>query len=104
MLHEAAHAALENETRYFFSLLRIGFPLYGEDGDFDFAAFYICNTDKEATFLNCLTAIMKNGFDINRENEDDESFLQRLCLSPHVSQTRVRAMLKYRPEITEDHL
>ena len=47
LLHEAMLVALENESRYFISLIKIGFPMYGEDADFDFAAYYICNTDND---------------------------------------------------------
>lgn len=51
------------------------FPLYGEDINLDFAAFIICETPNETTFENCLSAFLQQGFDINKGNDDDETFL-----------------------------
>ena len=61
------------------------FPMYHEDSSLNFAAFVLCNVSEDSTFLNCLNALIRNGFDINKENDDNETFLHRICLSPSVS-------------------
>ena len=71
------------------SLLRMEFPLYGEDINLDFAGFQVCNARNDNTFVTCLNALIRHGFDINKENDDDETFLQRICLSQFVSQSRI---------------
>ena len=50
MLHEAAHAVLEDDVRFFMGLLRMEFPLYCEDGSLNFAAFTICQVRNDDTF------------------------------------------------------
>ena len=104
LLHEAALAAISDDTRYLFPLLRLKFPLYGEDVNQDFAAFIICETTNENTFLTCLNALLQQDFDINRGNDDDESFLQRLCLCARASESRIKALLRHQPPITPDQL
>ena len=63
------------ETRYFMALIRLKFPLYGEDHQLRFPAFIISELKSDDTFSFCLSALMKSGFDPNKENDDDESFL-----------------------------
>ena len=75
LLHDAALAALDDETRYFNTLLRLKFPLYGEDANLDFAAFYICQARTDPIFTNCLVALIQARFDVNRENDDNETFV-----------------------------
>ena len=104
LLHEAAHAVIENDPRYFTTLLHMRFPLYGEDVNLDFAAFYICKVQDEQTFVSCFKALIKSGFGINKENDDDETFLQRLCLSQFVSQSRIAAVLEHQPDIDREQL
>ena len=71
------------------------FPLYGEDANLDFSAFIVCNVQTDNTFLSCLNALIRNGFDINKENDDNETFLHRICLSKSVSQNRINALLEH---------
>ena len=75
LLHEAALAALDDEPRFFNTLLRLKFPLYGEDTNLDFAGFYICMARTDAIFSNCLGALAHARFDVNKENDDNETFL-----------------------------
>ena len=59
LLHEATQAVvLDDDVRFFMSLLRMKFPLYGEDVNLDFAAFQVCNVRNEDTFQNCLNALI----------------------------------------------
>lgn len=104
LLHDAAHAVLEGDTRFFMSLMRMEFPMYHEDASLNFAAFTLCNVKDDSTFINCMNALIRNGFDINKENDDNETFLQRLCLSPLASQNRIEALLENEPVITRDDL
>ena len=39
----AAYAAQNDDTRFFISLLGLGFPLYNEDNDHNFPAFLIAD-------------------------------------------------------------
>ena len=66
---------LEGDVRFFMGLLRMEFPLYCEDGNLNFAAFTICTVREDNTFISCLNALMSSDFDINRENDDNETFL-----------------------------
>ena len=75
LLHEAALALVEGDSQYFFALLRLKFPLYGEDQSLDFAAFIVCEVEDDNTFLSALNALLQQGFNINSGNDDDESFL-----------------------------
>lgn len=101
LLHDAALAAVQDDTRFFLALLRLGFPLYAEDVNLDTPGFIICSASNESTFQTCFQALMARKMDVNRENDDDESFVQRLCLSAKLNtQSRVRAMLQYQPNIT----
>mmetsp|Transcript_19287 Transcript_19287/g.26120 ORF Transcript_19287/g.26120 Transcript_19287/m.26120 type:complete len:134 (+) Transcript_19287:1405-1806(+) len=104
LLHEATLAVLEGELRFFLTLIKLGFPLYGEDGNLETPAFLLCGTKDEAHFKMCLTALIAAGFDINKENDDDDTFLQKLCCTSKISLNRIQAMLHFRPLITEDHL
>ena len=45
---------LEGETRFFMALLRVQFPLYGEDANMDTAAFLICQVRDDQVFFDCL--------------------------------------------------
>ena len=56
------------------------------------------------TYQSCLNALMSSNFDINRENDDNETFLQRICLSQFVSTARINAMLEHQPDITRENL
>ena len=90
-------AAIEGECGYFLTLVKLGFPLYSEDGNLDTPGFLLCDVRNEAHYKQCLAAFMSKGFEINRGNDDDESFLQRLCCSEKVSPGRIQALLAYRP-------
>ena len=68
-------AVLEDDVRFFMGLLRMEFPLYGEDGSLNFAAFTVCKVRNDNTFMSCLNALMSSKFDVNRENDDNETFL-----------------------------
>ena len=96
LLHDAALAVLEaDDLRFFMGLLRMEFPLYSEDINMNFAAFTICSVQNDNTFTSCLNALMSSGFDINRENDDNETFLHRICLSPKISQNRINSLLEH---------
>ena len=86
---------LEDDVRFFMGLLRMEFPLYCEDGSLNFAAFTVCQARNDDTFKSCLNALLSSNFDINRENDDNETFLQRICLSQFVSTARINAMLEH---------
>ena len=104
LLHDAALAVAENETRYFTTLVKLGFPLYGEDAILDTPAFLLCQTKDENAFVTCFNALCDQRFDIHRENDDDETFLQRLCLSSRVSESRVQAVISREPTISHQNL
>lgn len=89
LLHEASLAAMEGECRFFLTLIKLGFPLYNEDGNMDTPAFLLCNMRNEAHFKQCLVALMAASFDINQGNDDDETFLQKFCCSEKVSPARL---------------
>ena len=67
----------------------------------DTAAFIVCLVKDDQVFFDCLNALIRAGFNVNKENEDDESFLQRLCLSAKVSNKRIRCLLQHNPKISE---
>ena len=85
LLHLAAQAVVEGEATFFLTLLKLRFPLYGEDAQLNFAAFTICEAADDNLFSKCLNALMACKFDVNRPNDDDESFLQHLCTSEKVN-------------------
>lgn len=58
LLHEAALTLVEGDSQYFFALLRLKFPLYGEDQNLDFAAFTICEVEDENTFQSALNSLL----------------------------------------------
>ena len=64
----------------------------------------MCEADDDVIFVQALDALLKAGFDINRGNDDDESFLQRLCLCSRVSESRVRALIRTRQKINKDQV
>jgi len=47
LMHEAARAAVEGETRFFLTLSKLRFPYYNEDNNLDTAAFIVCQVKSD---------------------------------------------------------
>ena len=69
ILHTAAiYAAQNDDTRFFISLLGLGFPLYHEDNDHNFPAFLIADVSDDSKFCSSYNALLEAKFDLKREN------------------------------------
>ena len=72
ILHLAAQYAAQNDdTRFFIKLLELNFPLYHEDADCNFPAFYIAHVPTDSKFCSVFNALRAANFDLSRENSQD---------------------------------
>ena len=76
----AAHACKEDDARFFISLLDLGFPLYEEDRQGDFAGFYIADIRGDGVFLEAFNALVQVGFDLAKRSKPprNQTFIARL--------------------------
>ena len=94
LLHiAAAHAAQNDDTRFFISLLGLNFPLYHEDNDHNFPAFLIVDVANDSKFSSAFNALLELSFDVNRESTVEETFMTKVCKSPHVSTNRIQGII-----------
>ena len=97
MLHvAAAYASKEDDARFFIELLDLGFPLYEEDREGDFAGFLIADIRGDGVFLEAFNALVKVGFDLTRKSRPpkNSTFISRLYQSSYVSVQKMQAMLR----------
>ena len=67
LLHiAAANACQEDDARFFNALLDLGFILYEEDKDGNYAAFLIADIRGDGVFIEAFNALVRAGFDITR--------------------------------------
>ena len=100
LLHvAAAYACKEDDARFFTSLLNLGFPLYGEDRQGDFAGFLIADIRGDGVFLEAFDALTQVGFDFAKKTKPPRSqtFISRLYQSNYVSVQKMKAMLRTQP-------
>lgn len=97
----ALYAAQNDDTRFFISLLGLNFPLYHEDNDHNFPAFYIANVKTDSKFCSSFNALLEAKFDLTHENTEDETFLTKVCKSPQVSVDKIQGIIQTKPIITE---
>ena len=101
LLHEAATKAVDkDDARFLSSLLKLGFPLYEEDGRGELAPFIVAKIRSDGVFLEALVALIKAGFDLCRSSVSSggqDTFVKRLCKSDHVTMAKMQAVLSARP-------
>ena len=66
-MHEAAIASVKaDDARFFSELVKLGFPLYDEDCNGNFASFSIAAIKSDGVFVEAFKALIKAGFDAAR--------------------------------------
>ena len=103
LLHLAAQYAAEHDnSNFFIKLLELNFPLYHEDDDKNFPAFYIVDVKTDSHFCSMFNALREANFDLSRENTIDETFLTKLIKSTEVSTDKIQGIISTQSVITEE--
>lgn len=104
LLHMAAEVVVTDEnTMYFVRLIDMKFPLYHTDCNGDFPTFILTNIKNDQKFATSYYALIDKGFNLNYPNPEGLTFLQKLLMTSNtLTMGKINAILKTRPDITED--
>ena len=93
LLHLAAQYAAEHDnSNFFIKLLELNFPLYHEDENKNFPAFYIVDVKTDSHFCSMFNALREANFDLSCESTGEETFLTKLIKSTEVSNDKIQGI------------
>ncbi len=82
---------------FFIYLVQLGLPLYCEDKFGNMAPFIITKVKSDSVFLEAFSALIKAGYNLAALSSRNESFIQRIYQSKHVTVPKMEAILKTNP-------